>query len=88
MTPGASREKVGGAWRDPQGPLRLVVKVTAPPEKGRANEAAAAALAGAFVVAKSAVRRVAGETDRRKTFEVKGDMNALEARLAALLSKG
>jgi len=50
----------------------LCVAVTQAPEKGKANRAIAALLAGAFKVAKSQVELVAGETSRQKTFLMRG----------------
>jgi hypothetical protein len=48
------------------------VRVTARPERGRANEAVVILLAEALGVAKEAVRVVAGHGSRRKTVEVDG----------------
>ena len=87
VTPGASRTKVGGRWDGPGGDTRLIVRVTAPPEKGKANKAAGEAIAKAFGLPKSAVRVTAGETDRLKTFALAGDPQQLAARLAALLEE-
>lgn len=87
VTPGAACVYVGGAWDDPDGGARLLVRVPAPPEKGRANEAAAMALAAAFGLPKSAVSLTAGAADRRKTFSLKGDPDVLAARAASLLKE-
>lgn len=87
VSPGASRAAVGGRWAGPGGDIRLVVRVTAPPEKGKANKAAAAAIAAAFGLPKSAVSVTAGASDRLKTFALDGDPATLSARLAALLEE-
>jgi len=87
VTPGASRVSVGGKWAGPGGDTRLIVRVTAPPEKGKANKAAADALAKAFGLPKSAVSITAGETDRLKSFALDGDPPVLTKRLAALLEE-
>ena len=50
----------------------LVVRVAAPPEKGRATEEARRALAAALDVAPAAVTLRTGATARRKTFTVAG----------------
>jgi uncharacterized protein (TIGR00251 family) len=50
----------------------LSVAVTQAPEKGKANRAIAAVLAGALKIAKSQVELVAGETSRQKTFLLRG----------------
>lgn len=83
----ASRASVGGKWAGPDDDTRLVVRVTAPPEKGKANKAAADAIARAFGLPKSAVSITAGETDRLKSFALDGDPAILSARLAALLEE-
>lgn len=87
VNPGASRASVGGKWAGPNGDTRLVVRVTAPPEKGKANKAAAEAIARAFGLPKSSVSITAGETDRLKSFALDGDPQSLSARLAALLEE-
>ena len=87
VSPGASRASVGGKWAGPKDDARLIVRVTAPPEKGKANTAAAEAIAKAFGLPKSAVRVTAGETDRLKSFALDGDPAILSARLAALLEE-
>jgi len=85
VNPGASRASIGGAWEGPGGDRRLIVRVTAPPENGKANKAAAEAIAKAFGLPKSSVRITAGETDRLKTFALAGDEASLAARLESLL---
>ena len=61
---------------------RLVVRVTAPPVDGAANEAVIAALAAGLDLPKRAIRIVAGERSRNKTAEVTGLSAAqLRARL-------
>lgn len=87
VSPGASRVSVGGKWDGPGGDARLIVRVTAPPERGKANKAAAVAIAKAFGLPKSAVSITAGETDRLKSFALDGDPEILSARLAALMSE-
>ncbi len=78
--PGASREEVGGVRAG-----RLVVRVTAPPEAGKANDAVTRALAAALGVRRSALRLAGGAASRRKTFAIEGlDEAALLAALARL----
>ena len=48
----------------------LEVWVTEPPDKGKANEAVRAALAGYLKVSKSRVTLVSGAVSRNKVFEV------------------
>lgn len=78
---------MGGRWDGPRGDARLIVRVTAPPEKGKANRAAADAIAKAFGLPKSAVSITAGETERLKSFSLAADPELLAARLAVLLEE-
>jgi len=79
--PGASRTRVGGRYGDGEPPV-LVVRVTARPVDGRANEAVRAALADAFGIRPGEVTLTAGASARLKVFDLVGaDPN----RLAALL---
>ena len=65
VQPKASRDQVVG-YRD--GVLQL--RVTAPPDKGRANAAVVALLADALGLAKSRVRIVRGQSSRDKVLTV------------------
>ena len=62
----------------------LRVRVSAVPDKGKANAAVVALLAKGLGVPKSAVSVVSGETSRMKTLAVAGDGAALERKLSAL----
>lgn len=67
VTPKSSRDEVAG-WRGGE----LSIRVTAPPEAGKANGAACAVVAAALGVPKGAVRVVRGETSRHKQLEIDG----------------
>jgi uncharacterized protein len=67
LSPRASREEIAGE-RDGA----LLVRVTAPPVDGAANEALVRLLAKRLRVAKGAVRIVSGDTSRTKSVEVDG----------------
>jgi len=85
-TPGASKNVAGGAWTGPDGAARLIVRVTAPPESGRANKAIESVIASAFDLPKSAVAVISGAKTRLKTVSLDGsDDGALAARLKELL---
>jgi hypothetical protein len=60
------------------------VKVTAPPDGGRANEAVLALLAKVLGVPAGACRLAAGSSGRWKRVHVAGDPERLSARAAAL----
>lgn len=87
VSPGASRTHVGGAWLGPGDDKRLIVRVSARPDKGAATKAAMEAVAKAFGLPKSAVSITAGATDRQKTFALAGDPSQLAARLAELFDE-
>jgi uncharacterized protein (TIGR00251 family) len=62
VVPGSKRNQIVGA----SGGDFLKIKITAPPEKGKANEALCAFLAKKFKVSKSMVRIVKGQTQPLK----------------------
>lgn len=76
VTPKSGRDEVAG-WRGGE----LSVRVTAPPEGGKANAAACRVIAAALGVPKGAVRVVRGEASRHKQLEVDG-VGEAEARAA------
>ena len=67
VQPRASRTEIAG-WRDDV----LRVRVTAPPEDGRANAALIDLIAGALDVSKSHVAVVRGHASREKTLGIEG----------------
>lgn len=80
VVPGASRDAVAGTLGD-----ALKITTTAPPEKGRANEAVARILAHALGADARAVRLVGGQRSERKQFRILGtDKRALHATLNRL----
>lgn len=68
LTPGASRNGLGGLFTDAQGRVMIRAQVTAIPENGKANEALVRLLSKSWRVPKSALRLIGGQTDRIKTF--------------------
>lgn len=76
LTPRASRDAITGFQAGAgDGRARgdvLVVRVTAPPVEGRANDALLRLLARALDLPPSALRLVAGEASRSKVVEVVG----------------
>jgi len=76
VTPGAPRDEIAGPDGS-RGELRL--KVTAPPEGGRANAAVEDLIASRLGVKKGMVRIVNGHTSRSKRVEVRCDLSPEEA---------
>ena len=65
VTPKSGRDEVVG-WRGSE----LAVRVTSPPEGGKANTAVCKVIAGALRVPKTSVRVVRGDTARHKVLEI------------------
>jgi hypothetical protein len=84
ITPNGGRNAIAGVEIRDDGTAVLRIRVSAVPDKGKANEAVVALLAKALGVPKSAVSVVSGETSRLKTLAVAGDGVAIAARLMAL----
>ena len=72
VSPGAKRSELiglhGDGWR---------ARVAAPPERGRANDALCALLAGLLKVPRGSVHVVGGQTARRKVVEI-DDLDSAE----------
>lgn len=83
VTPRSGRECVeAGLGGD------LLVRVTVPPEGGKANAAVCRLVAKALGVPKTAVRVVRGEKAREKLLEIDGDGDAVTAALRSVIRGG
>jgi uncharacterized protein YggU (UPF0235/DUF167 family) len=82
-TAGREGQSTNRRLRD-DGTTVLRVRVTAVPDKGKANAAVIALLAKALAIPKSAVTLTAGETSRLKTLHLGGDPVRLAAAIDAL----
>ncbi len=65
--------------------MSLQVRVTAQPDKGKANKAVIQTLASGLGLAKSDICILSGAASRHKTVRIDGDAGAIENTLAALL---
>jgi uncharacterized protein (TIGR00251 family) len=84
VQPGAGRSAVVGRHGD-----SLKLKVGAPPEGGRANEACASLLAETFGVPAGGVSLISGHKSRTKRFKVSGlDLDEFRMRLEQVLEGG
>jgi uncharacterized protein (TIGR00251 family) len=80
--PGASRTEIAGRHGD-----ALKIRVSAPPERGRANEMIIDVVAAALGVRTSTIELVGGAQSRTKRLKITGiDADELRARLAILLA--
>lgn len=84
LTPKGGRDAIEGWSRAADGSIHLKARVSAPPDKGKANEALIALLADHLHIPKSTIAIAGGETARLKTIEAKGNPEALVARLEVL----
>lgn len=78
VSPKAGSDRIGGVHNG-----ALKVAVTAPPDKGRANEAVIRLLAKALGVAPSAIELVSGETSRDKKVRLPATLDAATIRALA-----
>ena len=72
LQPGAGRNETGGVELDAAGKAFLRVRVTEPPEGGKANRALIRPFAKAWRIPASSIAVVAGAKDRRKVLEIDG----------------
>ena len=86
LQPGASANRIDGFEVLADGQAVLRARVTAAPEKGKANQALIKLLAKALRLPKGDVTIVTGATDRRKTVAIEGDPAALKAKLSNLFA--
>lgn len=86
LTPNGGRDAVEGIETDANGDARLKMRVSAVPEKGKANKAMIAALAKALGLAKSSIDLVSGDTARQKILRIEGDPEDIVRKLEALTS--
>lgn len=84
VTPGANSNEISGLWTGADGEQRLAVKVTAAPDKGKANAAVIKLLAKALALPKSSLTVASGETSRLKTIAIVPAGTDLAAALLAL----
>jgi uncharacterized protein (TIGR00251 family) len=84
LQPGAGRSAVVGRHG-----AALKLKVAAPPQNGRANDACAALLAETFGVGAGSVELVSGATSRSKRFKLSGvDLEEFRRRLDQAVESG
>lgn len=79
--PGASKDAFAGIH---DGALKL--RISAQAQEGAANSAIIAFLAKTFGLSKSSIKIISGQSSRKKTIFLQGDVNLLEGKLLAILS--
>ncbi len=84
VTPRSGRDEVMGVRADGSGSDEVCVRVTAPPDGGKANKAVCKTVAVALGVAKSAVSVVSGVTARRKRIAVEASEECVAEWISSL----
>jgi uncharacterized protein (TIGR00251 family) len=83
VVPGASRDRLAGRYGD-----GVKVQVSAPPEKGKANDAVIKVIADALGLRAGDVVLLRGHSTPRKTLQINSlDQTTLEDRLREILSQ-
>jgi uncharacterized protein len=86
LTPNGGRDAIDGIEPDGEGGMLLKARVTAVPEKGKANKALIALVAKSLGIAKSSVSIASGDTARKKILRIDGDPEDLIEKLERLLA--
>jgi uncharacterized protein (TIGR00251 family) len=84
LTPNGGRDAFDGIETGSEGETYLKARVTAIPEKGKANKALIALVSKSLGVAKSSITLVSGETARKKILRIEGDPEDLAKKLETL----
>ncbi|WP_104665519.1 DUF167 domain-containing protein [Ensifer adhaerens] len=87
LTPNGGRDAIDGLEAAADGDEHLKVRVSAVPEKGKANQALLAFLAKKLGLAKTKLSLISGETQRKKILRIEGDPEDLMRRLAELVGR-
>lgn len=87
LTPNGGRDAFEGIEADAEGEAYLKARVTAVPEKGKANKALIALTAKSLGIAKSSVSLVTGDTARKKILRIEGDPEEIVGKLEAILQR-
>lgn len=69
--PGAKRDEISGVWGEGE-QARLKIRVSAPPEGGKANKAICTLIARSLGVRQRDVAVVSGQTNPEKTLRIEG----------------
>ncbi|MGO7672791.1 DUF167 domain-containing protein [Rhizobium ruizarguesonis] len=85
LTPNGGRDVLDGIGADGEGEAFLKARVTAVPEKGKANKALILLIAKSLRIPKSSVSVVSGETARKKILRIDGDPEDLVKKLEIFL---
>ncbi|MBO3762496.1 DUF167 domain-containing protein [Ciceribacter sp. L1K23] len=85
LTPNGGRDDLDGLERNSAGEAYIKARVSAAPEKGRANKSLVELLAKRLGVPKSRITMISGDTSRQKILRVEGDTEEISRTLNELL---
>ena len=85
LIPGARKSEIVGIEKNADEKLYLKVKVSAVPEKGKANKALENLMAKCLGLPKSSFEVISGHTSRVKTVLVAGEPKEVQAKLQTFL---
>ena len=86
LTPRGKADRIIAVAAAAGGSGTLKASVTAPPERGRANEALLLLLASTWHLPRRDLAIIAGAASRQKTVQISGDPHRLFERIGALIS--
>lgn len=84
VQPGARKDEVVGLYGDP---VRLKVKISAPPVDGAANEGLVKFLAKLLGVSKSKIQILRGETSKQKDLLIAASAQEIAAKLQNIIGQ-
>ncbi|MEF0943267.1 DUF167 domain-containing protein [Rhizobium sp. BR 362] len=84
LTPNGGRDAIDGLEIGADGEAYLKARVSAVPEKGKANKALIALIAKSLSISKSSVSLISGDTARKKILRIDGDPEDLIGKLNAI----
>ncbi|EHS50157.1 UPF0235 protein yggU [Rhizobium sp. PDO1-076] len=87
LTPNGRRDMVEGADISADGQVYLKARVTAVPEKRKANKALIALVSKTLRCPKSSIAVISGDTSRQKILRIDGDPEDLAGKLEAVLAR-
>ncbi|MBN8951829.1 MULTISPECIES: DUF167 domain-containing protein [unclassified Rhizobium] len=88
LTPNGGRDAIDGLEAASDGECYLKARVSAAPEKGKANKALIALLSKSLGIPKSTLAFVSGDTARKKILRIEGEPEDLIKRLGAVIDGG
>ena len=85
LTPNGGKNALDGVEPGVDGEPVLKARVTAVPEKGKANKALIELVAKSLKIPKSSISVISGDTSRKKILRIDGDTEDLIGKLETLL---